>query len=72
VLTGTVGLTSKLRLLVSPTVTGPVPCSGAQAPGQGTGRSQHRVHGGAAAVNVEVTRHTNKLRWNRQTFSRPG
>jgi len=43
VLTGTVGLTSKRSLIVRFTVSGPVPCSGAQAPGQGAGRSQHRV-----------------------------
>jgi len=42
-LTGADGRTSKRSLLVRPSVSGPVPCSGAPgATGQGAGRSQRR------------------------------
>jgi len=42
-LTGAEGRASKRSLLVGPSVSGPVPCSGAPgATGQGAGRSQRR------------------------------
>jgi hypothetical protein len=55
VLTSAVGSASKRSLIVMFTVSGQVPCSGAQRQDKGLEVVSTAIHGGAAAVNVVIT-----------------
>jgi len=68
VLTGTGGRTSKRSLIVRFTVSGQVPCSGAERRSKVLDEVSTAILGGAAAENVKLTSPSDSLRQDRQSF----